>query len=255
MASLNKLAIATHKGGVGKTTTSINLAHGIAMEGQRVLVVDLDPQAHASRSLGIEVEYSAPSVADLFTRRGRPDVQDLIQPNIRAGLDVLPASIRLAAAAENAVTIIRRENLLREALTAVERDYDLIVIDTAPGLGVLMANAIEAADRIIIPVDSGARSVDGLGDFLDLVYDLRGTTFKRWRILRTMVNKSATKTERQLLERIEKYDKRLLASRIHKSEIANQSQYSTETVFEYRKSSSVAQDYRSLCSEVREIIN
>ena len=82
MVALNKLAIATHKGGVGKTTTSINLAHGTAMEGQRVLVVDLDPQAHASRSLGIEVEYGDPSVADLFTRRGRPDVRSLIQPNI-----------------------------------------------------------------------------------------------------------------------------------------------------------------------------
>ncbi|MCB0339198.1 MAG: ParA family protein, partial [Bdellovibrionales bacterium] len=103
----------------------------------------------------------------------------------------------------------------------------------------------------IIPVDSGARAIDGLNDFLNLVQDLRGPTFKRWRILRTMVNKSAKKTERELVARLKGYEKRLLASKIHKSEVANQSHYAESTVFEFDPKSPVANDYGQLRDEIR----
>jgi chromosome partitioning protein len=250
MPLLNTISIATHKGGVGKTTTSINLSHALALQNQRVLIIDLDPQAHASRSLGIDRSFDEPSVADLFTRRDRPSTRSLIVASVREHLDLLPSSIRLASKAEQAVNMIRRENLIKEAIAEVARDYDFIVIDTPPGLGVLMANSIEAADRIIIPVDSGARAVDGLSDFLDLVNDLRGPSFRRWRILRTMINRRASKTEHDQEERLAPFSKRLLKTVIYRSETANRSHYRTQTVFEFDPKSTVARDYSDLAREV-----
>lgn len=250
MALLNVLAIATHKGGVGKTTTSINLAHALALSGEKVLLVDFDPQAHASRSLGVERGYDEPCVADLLTRRERPELSALLVTSLRENLDLLPASIRLAAAAEAAVHLVRRESLLKEVIESVREQYGYILIDTAPGLGVLMANAIEAADRLVIPVDSGARSVDGLNDFLNMVQDLRGPTFRRWRILRTMVNRAAKRTERDLVERLKAFDKRILNTAIHRSEVANRSHYFAKTLFEHDPHSQPAKEYAALSREL-----
>lgn len=251
MPVLNTIAIATHKGGVGKTTSAINLAFALARLDHHVLLVDLDPQAHATRSLGIERSYDEPSIADCLTRRDRAPSEALVVTNVRPNLDLLPSSIRLAARAEQMVTMIRRETILKEALAPLTRYYDFIVIDTAPGLGVLMANAIEAADRLIIPVDCGARSIDGLADFIDLVHELRGPTFRRWRILRTMVNKRASKTEIDMAERLAPYSRRMLSTVIHRSEIANRSHFKQGTVFEFDPRSAAAREYATLAQEVR----
>ncbi len=251
MSLLNVLAIATHKGGVGKTTTAINLSHALARLGERVLLIDLDPQAHASRSLGVELGYEEPCVADLLTRRDRPAVESIIVGGVRENLSLLPSSIRLASSAEAAIHLVRRECLLKEIIEPLRDSYDYIIVDTAPGLGVLMANAVEAADRIIIPVDSGARSVDGVNDFLDMVRDLRGPTFRRWRILRTMVNRSATRTEKDLIDRLKMFEKRILSTSIHRNELANRSHYRAETLFDRSAGSQPAKEYAELSAEVR----
>ena len=254
MPLLNKIAFATHKGGVGKTTTALNISHSLSLRGFKVLAVDLDPQAHLSRSFGVDRGYEQPCIADLFSRRSRLEVSHLIESAVRPGLDLLPATVRLAAAAENALHLVRRESLLREGLAEVEREYDFVLIDTAPGLGTLMANAIEAADRIIIPVDSGARAIDGLSDFIAFVRELRGSTFKRWRILRTLVNKAALKTQREHQARMEPYAKKLLSTIIHRSEATNQAHYSIQSVFEFQPNSQTAREYAQLSSELLDYV-
>ena len=160
------MAVVNQKGGVGKTTTAVNLAVGLAHEGSRVLLIDLDPQAHATLALGIDSEniLAEQTVASLFYDRALPDiVRETRVPN----LTLVPASIHLATAVEGLYSIMFREVRLQKALEAVRSEFDYVILDSGPNLGVLSINALVAANRVLIPTCLSMYSLDGLNALLN----------------------------------------------------------------------------------------
>jgi chromosome partitioning protein len=165
------IAIANQKGGVGKTTTAVNLGAALAEAGYRVLVVDLDPQGNASTGLGISPRDVENSVYDVIMT-GTPAL-DCVEPTSLKNLFVLPATIDLAGAEIELVAAFSRELKLRRALDPVRAEYDLILIDCPPSLGLLTVNGLAAADDVIVPVQSEYYALEGLGQLLKNVAMVR----------------------------------------------------------------------------------
>jgi chromosome partitioning protein len=158
------IAVANQKGGVGKSTTAVNLGAYLALAGARVLVVDLDPQGNASTGLGLDHRQIEPSVYDVLM--GDTDAASAIRQTPVRNLDVLPSTIDLAGAEVELVNAFSRETRLRQALGAARFSYDLVFIDCPPSLGLLTVNALAAADELLIPIQCEYYALEGLGQLL-----------------------------------------------------------------------------------------
>ncbi len=159
------IAIINQKGGVGKSTTAINLSAGIGELGRQVLLVDLDPQGNASSGLGIEKSLVKNCIYDVLINE--VPVEQAILPDVCPGLDVLPATINLAGAEVELVTEMARENRLKDALGRLRGRYDYIFIDCPPSLGLLTVNALVAADKLLIPIQCEFYALEGVTKLLD----------------------------------------------------------------------------------------
>ena len=161
---MRRIAIINQKGGVGKTTTTVNLAAALAAAGHRACVFDLDPQAHATTHLGIEPDGTTPSIYDvLVANRPLADVRRPIAPN----LTLLPSDINLAAAEVELAGVVGREVILREALATDTEPCDYLLMDCGPSLGVLTLNALAAADEVFIPLQPHFFALHGLSKLLE----------------------------------------------------------------------------------------
>jgi chromosome partitioning protein len=147
------IAIANQKGGVGKTTTAINLAGALAEEGCRVLLIDMDPQANLTAGVGVNLNTVQQSMADVLSD-GRATLGDVILATETTGIDVAPAHIDLASTEGELFTALGRESILREAMREVIDPYDYVLIDCPPNLGLLTVNGLVAAQGVIIPVQT-----------------------------------------------------------------------------------------------------
>jgi chromosome partitioning protein len=157
-------AVANQKGGVGKTTTTINMGACLAELGYRVLIVDLDPQGNASTGLGIDAHGLASSIYDVLVNDAK--IEDTVEPTSVKNLFVSPASLDLAGAEIELVTAFSRETRLKRALDVVRDDYDYVLIDCPPSLGLLTVNALTAAGEVLVPIQCEYYALEGLGQLL-----------------------------------------------------------------------------------------
>lgn len=164
------IAVANQKGGVGKTTTAVNLSAALALDGRHVLIVDLDPQAHATSGMGIR-GGAGRSVYDALINE--VSLQLIVVPTRIDGLDLAPGSIHLAGAEVELVGLPSRERRLRDALQSVRDAYDLSVIDCPPSLGLLTLNAMAAADELIIPIQCEYYALEGLTRLVETISLIR----------------------------------------------------------------------------------
>lgn len=161
------IAIANQKGGVGKTTTSVNLGAGMATLGKRVLLVDIDPQGNTTSGVGVNKADVANCIYDILINEVDP--ADTILETMIDGLHIIPATIQLAGAEIELVSTISRELRLKKALNAVKNNYDYIIIDCPPSLGILTINSLTAADSVIIPIQCEYYALEGLSQLLNTV--------------------------------------------------------------------------------------
>ena len=197
------IAMTNQKGGVGKTTTTINLGAALAETGRKVLLVDFDPQGSASVGLGVNPHTLELSIYNLLLGRD-VDIDDVILETNVDGLDLLPANIDLSAAEPQLVSEVAREHTLRRVLKPVRDRYDVIIIDCAPSLGLLTVNALTAADQVIIPLECeffALRGVALLIETIDKVRDRLNPSITLDGLLATMYD-ARTLHSREVLERV-----------------------------------------------------
>ncbi|MGO4255468.1 ParA family protein [Marmoricola sp. RAF53] len=217
MSTTRVLAVANQKGGVAKTTTVASLGSALAELGQRVLLVDLDPQACLTFSLGIDPEDLELSVHHVLTK-GVPATE--VMATTEDGVDLLPATIELARAEADLLTRTGREYVIRTVVEELADDYDWVLLDCPPSLGVLTVAALTAATGVLIPLQCETLSHRGVGQLLDTVHDVRRFTNRElevWGVLPTLYD-GRTNHARTVLETIsETYDLAVIEPPIPKS--------------------------------------
>lgn len=161
------IAITNQKGGVGKTTTSVNLSACIANSGKKVLLIDMDPQGNASSGLGIDKDSLELCIYDVLING--MTMNDVIVPTALKKLKIVPASIDLAGAGVELVNLPKREHILKKALKEIRDDYDFIFIDCPPSLDLLTLNALTAADGVLIPIQSEFYALEGVSQLINTV--------------------------------------------------------------------------------------
>lgn len=162
-----KISVTNQKGGVGKTTTAVNLAGAFAELGKSILLVDIDAQANTTNSMGINDKDLEKTVFDLLDLKvTKEEVKDVIIKT-EFNIDVLPSNISLAVAEQTLVAKMNREYMLKKILNHIESEYDLIIIDTPPSLGLLSINSLVAADYVIVPIYASYFSIKGISDLID----------------------------------------------------------------------------------------
>lgn len=161
------ISVTNQKGGVGKTTSCVNLASYVANAGNKVLLIDMDPQGNACSSVGVEVEKGQPSVYEILLNEAT--VKQATYKSVQENLDVIPSNVDLAGAEVDLVYVENRENILKSALAEIKDAYDFIFIDCPPSLGLLTVNALTASTSIIIPIQCEYFALVGLGQLMNTV--------------------------------------------------------------------------------------
>ena len=245
------IAIANQKGGVGKTTTAINLSAALAKSGKRVLLIDIDPQGNSSLTFldPREVEYS---IYELLTDPSIPP-EAVIKHTRLGGLDILPSRISLAKFESKLIGEFDAPFRLKDRLEPLHPNYDFILIDTPPTLGLITVNALVASDYLIIPIQSSYFALEGTDDLLETVEKVKARPNPKLEVLGIVItlHDKRTTLARDIFEQIKQvFGEKVFTTVISRSIRLEESPAYKETIFTFAPQSSGAVEYSSLCEEV-----
>ena len=245
------IAIANQKGGVGKTTTSVNLAASLGVLEKKVLLIDADPQANATSGLGIDVESVELGTYQLFDPAIRPE--DAIIKTQSPNLEIIPAHIDLVAIEIELVDQEDREYMLKKAISHLKDSYDYVLIDCAPSLGLLTLNALTAADSVIIPIQCEYFALEGLGKLLNTIKSVQKIHNKNLDIeglLLTMYD-SRLRLSNQVVEEVQKhFNEMVFETIIQRNVRLSEAPSYGESIINYDAGSKGATNYLSLAHEI-----
>ena len=263
---MRKVAIINQKGGVGKTTTAVNLSAALADTGQRVLLLDLDPQAHASLHLGAQLEAGAASMYEVFTGDAR--LSDVCR-QVAETLWLAPAHIDLAAVEVELSGEVGREMFLRDHLATIENDFDYILVDCPPSLGILTINALATVDEVFIPLQPHFLALHGLSKLLetiDLVARRINSKLRLGGVVLCMYD-AGTRLAAEVSRDVTEYftnirgqrspwrEAHAFETRIRRNIRLAEAPSFGQTIFQYAPDSNGSEDYRRLAAEILEKAN
>lgn len=248
------IAFVNQKGGVAKTTSALNIGAALAIEGKKVLLIDLDPQGSLSKCAGFRDLDNAPTTYEVI--KGEADINSAIKTKQGvAAYDLLPTDIRMSGAEIELISVPGRDTLLREALEGLKRPYDYVLIDCSPSLNILTLMALTAADELIIPVAAQYMPLDGMAQLLptvELVKKRLNKGLEVGGVIITMYD-SRRSLDKEIIEAV----KKKFPSQTFKTVVKNNSKLAEaptfgKDIFEYEPKSSGAEAYRSIAKEIIE---